>query len=147
MKTSKVKEIKKVSEYNGQNGLTYYHNLIMDNGDKLNIGKKAKLNTGDELTYELTGGSDDQQEYKKAKSVKPQFNQSGYTHKYEPKDTNVITMLSCISSACNAVSGSSKCSDKGFILDMAESFYSAAMSKSKNEPVNNEDKSNDDLPF
>lgn len=136
MKTSKVKEIKKVSEYNGQNGLTYYHNLIMENGDKLNIGKKSKLNTGDELTYELTGGSDDQQEYKKAKSVKPQFTPGG---NYQPKDTNVITMLSCISSACNAVAGSQKGQDKAFILDMAESFYKAAMGKSNTvdeKPVN-----------
>jgi hypothetical protein len=129
----------------------------MDNGDKINIGKKKKLETGTELTYELTGGADDQQEYKKAKSVQPQPMSGGVGsgYKYEPKDTGVITMLSCISSACSAVQGSSKGADKAFIMDMAESFYKAAMAKSSiNKPVqeskpNNNNSINDDndLPF
>jgi hypothetical protein len=161
MKTSKVKSITKVSEYNGQNGLTYYHHLIMDNGDKINIGKKAKLNGGEELTYELTGGADDQFEYKKAKSVQPQRPAFTGGGKYEAKDTGVITMLSCISSACTAVAQSSKGGDKAFILDMAESFFKAAMSKStktetESKPVNiigkesklpNDVYDNTDLPF
>lgn len=132
MKTSKVKTIISTKDWSGPNGTNIYHCLIMENGDKINIGKKKKLEVGTELTYELTGGADDQQEYKKAKSVQPQpmSGGAGSGYKYEPKDTGVITMLSCISSACSAVQGSSKGADKAFIMDMAKSFFDLAMSKS-----------------
>ena len=70
MTTSKVKTIKSCDgdgvKWNG----TYFHNLEMDNGDKINIGKKKEVQVGWELTYEIieTG----QQEYQKAKAVKPE---------------------------------------------------------------------------
>jgi hypothetical protein len=154
METSKVKTITSTKEWTGQNGTTIYHCLIMENGDKINIGKKKKLEAGMELTYELTGGADDQQEYKKAKSVTPAPTFGGGS-KYEPKDTGVITMLSCISSACSAVQGSSKGGDKAFIIDMAESFFKVAMAKSTaNKPVQEQTpinsgsiSSDNDLPF
>lgn len=160
MKTSKVKTITSTKEWSGPNGTTIYNQCIMENGDKINIGKKKALTAGEELTYELTGGADDQFEYKKAKSVQlndvfnrtPKINTS-----FRPKDEGVITMLSCISSACTAVAQSSKGGDKAFILDMAESFFKAAMSKSSAEKpvqesklqasVSINDTSNDDLPF
>ena len=43
MKTSKVKAIQSVKPYNGQHGVTYYHNIELENGDKINIGKKKEL--------------------------------------------------------------------------------------------------------
>ena len=76
MKTSKVKTITSVKPYNGQNGTVHYHNLIMENGDKINIGKKKEVQVGWELNYEIVGDQKEdgtyQQEYPKAKSVQPQ---------------------------------------------------------------------------
>lgn len=99
MKTSKIKTVHSAKEYAGKNGVTIYHNLTMENGDEINIGKKKTCVVGDELTYELTGDDDGQQRFKKAKSVQPENNfKAGY--KSEPKDQGIITYLSCLSSAC-----------------------------------------------
>ena len=76
METSKVKEIKEVKEWGEGDRKTYYHNLVMDNGSKINIGKKKQLSIGDELTYEITG--DNQQEFRKAKSAQKEFSKGGY---------------------------------------------------------------------
>lgn len=72
MKTSKIA---KVVEINGDGVKwrgVYYHSLEMENGDKINIGKKSQQNVGDELTYEIL---DTNQEYNKAKAVNPDFQQ------------------------------------------------------------------------
>jgi len=70
MTTSKVKRVNDVKPYTNDYGTTLYHQLEMDNGDKINIGKKKEVQVGWELTYEIieTG----QQEYQKAKAVKPE---------------------------------------------------------------------------
>jgi len=71
IKTSKIKSISgSPTPFTNSYGTTYYHNLEMENGDKINIGKKSQCQIGWELTYELTGEDDGQQEFKKAKSVK-----------------------------------------------------------------------------
>lgn len=67
-------------------------------------------------------------EYFKIYKPKPEFNGNGGT-KYQQKDSEVITMLSCISSACTAVAQSSDFSNTKVILLMAEDFYKAAMAK------------------
>jgi hypothetical protein len=74
MKTSKVKAITECKEYTNDYGTTYYHNIEMENGDKLNIGKKKKLSIGTELTYEFVGDLG-QHEYTKAKTVNPEYEQ------------------------------------------------------------------------
>ena len=68
IKTSKVKAIKEMKPFTNSYGTTIYHMLEMENGDKINIGKKSELKIGSEITYEIieTG----QQEYNKAKSAK-----------------------------------------------------------------------------
>ncbi|HBC05172.1 MAG TPA: hypothetical protein DC015_13500 [Aequorivita sp.] len=71
MKTSKVKNVQDVKEWNSKNGAVYYHNVELENGDKINIGKKKKLQIGDEITYEIIGDLG-QHEYTKAKSVQPE---------------------------------------------------------------------------
>ena len=71
MTTSKVTKVVNSKPYNGQNGTVYYHLLQMDNGDKINIGKKKELSVGDEITYEITETG--QQEYNKAKSAQKEF--------------------------------------------------------------------------
>jgi len=71
MKTSKIKHIQDiVGDGVKWNGI-YYHNLEMENGDKINIGKAKKQEIGWELNYEETG--DGQHEYNKAKAVNPEF--------------------------------------------------------------------------
>ena len=70
---SKVASVENV-QGDGQrwNG-TYYHHLVMENGDKIDIGKKKVLDVGDELDYEVV--EVDQHEYSKAKAYNPDFNQ------------------------------------------------------------------------
>jgi hypothetical protein len=74
-KTSTIKEVNGVKEWNGGNGKVYYHDLTMENGDKINMGVKSALKVGDELTYYFT---DDvgQQEFTKAKKPKIEFQQN-----------------------------------------------------------------------
>ncbi len=72
MKTSKIKNVQDiVGDGVKWNGI-YYHNLEMENGDKINIGKTKWQEIGWELNYEETG--DGQHEYNKAKAVNPEFN-------------------------------------------------------------------------
>jgi len=54
MQKSKVATIIGCKPWNGNNGTVYYHDIIMDNGDKINIGKKKELAIGEELEYEIT---------------------------------------------------------------------------------------------
>lgn len=63
---SKIKRIESTKPYTNDYGTTIYHNLEMENGDKINIGKKKHQEMGWELTYEIV---DSGQEYNKAKSV------------------------------------------------------------------------------
>jgi len=85
MTTSKIKEINHIKPWNGDKGTIYYHNLVMENGDKINIGKAKEQQIGWELTYEITG--DTQQEFRKAKAVQPEggFDQQKGT--YQKKST------------------------------------------------------------
>ena len=75
MKTSNVKKVVSVKDWNSPNGLIKYHLLELDNGDKINIGKKKELTVGEEITYEIIGDIG-QHEYTKAKSVKKEFKPS-----------------------------------------------------------------------
>ena len=84
MKTSKIKEVVSVSEPYGQYKVLY-HKLIMENGDKLDIGKTKKQEVGYELTYEFTGDLG-QHEFTKAKSVNPM--QEQYNKSYQNKNVN-----------------------------------------------------------
>lgn len=56
-KKSKIKSCRFVSEWAGQNGIVYYHEIELDNGDKGQIGAKdkspEKLSPGQELTYTI----------------------------------------------------------------------------------------------
>ena len=58
MKTATITEVNSIKEYQGKNGLTLYHNLTMNNGDKINIGKKVKQLVGGSLHYEITDSLD-----------------------------------------------------------------------------------------
>lgn len=85
MKTSKIKTVVSIKPHQTQKyGTTFYHNLEMENGDKINIGKKKEQQVGWELTYEIT--EQGQQEYNKAKAVAPEsFNKS---NNYTPSNSS-----------------------------------------------------------
>jgi len=87
MATSKISEVNEVKEWGEGERKTFYHNLVMDNGDKINIGKKKQQQVGWELTYEITGDPN-QQEYTKAKSVNPDYvgGQENTNHPTPQKD-------------------------------------------------------------
>ena len=70
IKTSKIKVVKSIKPYNGTNGTVYYHLLDMENGDKINIGKKKELQVSEEICYQMIEVG--QQEYNKSKSAQPE---------------------------------------------------------------------------
>ena len=85
MKTSKIKTVVSIKPHQTEKyGTTFYHNLEMENGDKINIGKKKEQKIGWELTYEIT--EQGQQEYNKARAVAPEsFNKS---NNYTPSNSS-----------------------------------------------------------
>ena len=85
MKTSKIKTVVSIKPHQTQKyGTTFYHNLEMENGDKINIGKKKEQQVGWELTYEIT--EQGQHEYNKARAVAPEsFNKS---NNYTPSNSS-----------------------------------------------------------
>ena len=97
VKTSKIKEIIKATEPTGKFG-NIYHHLIMDNGDKIDIGKKSKQEVGTELTYYIT---DEQFEFNKAKTYST-FNQAPTPSQNSVKyaSRNEATELSIIRQTC-----------------------------------------------
>jgi hypothetical protein len=54
-KTAVIEDVIDVREWTGDRGTVYYHDILMDNGDRGSIGKKTKgaLKVGDSLTYVL----------------------------------------------------------------------------------------------
>jgi len=68
---SKIKNIQEIKPWGEGDRKTFYHNLEMENGDKINIGKKKELTVGQELEYEIVGEG---QEYNKAKAIQKPFN-------------------------------------------------------------------------
>tara|TARA_R100001463_G_scaffold72056_2_gene125937 strand:- start:2065 stop:2562 length:498 start_codon:yes stop_codon:yes gene_type:complete len=102
IKTAKIKNVKDVSEPYGK-FKTLYHNIEMDNGDKINIGKVKEQQVGWELTYKIVGDLG-QQEYTKAKSVQPEggFTPSKAGSGNFNKDTDrKITELACLKAAAS----------------------------------------------
>ena len=67
MKTSKIKNVVNSKEWSNNGKTIIYHNLEMENGDKINIGKVKLQQVGWELTYEII--EQGQQEFNKSKAV------------------------------------------------------------------------------
>ena len=84
MKTSNIKEVVEITGdgimYNG----TYYHNLVMENEDRINIGKKRVYKEGESLDYEIT--EQGQHEFNKAKTPQKDFKAPAS----QPKDDTYI---------------------------------------------------------
>lgn len=67
--TSKIKEVVRTKDYTGAHGTIIYHDLVMENGDKIQIGKKKLQQVGWELSYQIV---DEGHEFNKANAIKPE---------------------------------------------------------------------------
>ena len=147
MITSKIKEVVSVSEPYGKFKVLY-HKLIMDNEDKIDIGKQKEQQVGWELTYEIV--EEGQQEFDKAKAVSPdKFKSNGQTsYKKDDNVQELIVRQSSLRSSVESHKGSHKVSDEE-ILKSAERFSNWVMGKEvKEKEVKIETKiGKDDLPF
>ena len=101
MVKSKVEKIVGIKPWTGANGTVYYHSLLMDNGDKISLGKKKELAIGEELTYEIleTG----QQEYNKAKAINPEFQQGAQSGGKKDDYVKGIEVGHAINNAVNLI--------------------------------------------
>lgn len=130
--TAKIKEVVRTKDYTGNHGTTIYHDLIMDNGDKINIGKKTLQKVGWKLSYEIV---DEQSgEFMKSKSIKPE-EVTGNTQVNTPSNSglnvqNLIVAQSCISSACVLHQQSMEGTAEN-VLQTAQKFYDWAINKVK----------------
>jgi hypothetical protein len=130
MKTAKITKVVSKKDFTNSYGTTIYHQLQMDNGDKIEIGKKKELKEGWELTYEIT---DDAFEYHKAKSVQPmqQANNTPNTPQSNPSGLNVQNLIVAQSSLASAVQlyQGSGLPDTKEILEAADTFYKWVLTK------------------
>jgi hypothetical protein len=132
MKTSKIKEVVSMKPHENSFGITLYHSLLMENGDKINIGKKKEQLVGWELTYEIV--EEGQQEYNKAKAV--QKEQQAYTQNKPTTTTRTVDVQDLIvkqSSLKAAVEFCNKECTVEHIIANAEVFYDWVMTGKKPE--------------
>ena len=139
MKTSKIKTVVRVSEPYGKFN-TLYHNLEMENGDKINIGKAKTQLVGWELTYKIVGDLG-QQEYTKAQSVQKEQNFTKSFNTQSTKPDNVQDLIVKQSSLKAAVEFCDKDCTVEHIIANAEVFYDWVMTGKKPEA------SKDGMPF
>jgi len=158
MKTSKIKTVVSIKPHQTEKyGTTFYHNLEMENGDKINIGKKKEQKVGWELTYEIT--EQGQHEYNKARAVAPEsFNKSNnYTPSNSSNDDRqlLIVRQSSITRAIEFMQlNNTKCTEDE-LLNQAETFVQWVMGNDVQKKVDKVAKSfndkfedeSDDLPF
>ena len=104
MITSKIKEVVRVSEPYGKFN-TLYHNLVMENGDKINIGKAKTQLVGWDLTYTIE--EEGQQEFNKAKAVQKEQN---FTKSFNTQSTKPDSVQDSIERQCCIKSAVELCS-------------------------------------
>lgn len=58
-RTATVRSVERIKPFTNSFGTTYYHDIVLDNGDQGSIGKKAEngIKVGDTLTYTIEPGS------------------------------------------------------------------------------------------
>ena len=120
-KTSKIKKVVKCNEYDGKFGKTFYHHLEMENGDKIDIGKKKEQQLGWELTYDIVEFGE--QEFNKARAVAPEgFNNFGSKKPTNNKKDDIQLMIVKQSSLKCAVELNGQGGDRSKIIDDAQYF-------------------------
>ena len=140
MKTSKIKTVVNSKEWSNNGKTIIYHNLEMENGDKINIGKVKLQQVGWELTYQIT--EQGQQEFNKAKAV--QKEQQAYTQNKPTTTTKTVDVQDLIvkqSSLKASVEFCNKECTVEHIIANAEVFYDWVMTGKKPEA------SKDNMPF
>lgn len=128
IKTSKIKTVVSSKPFTNNYGTTIYHNLEMENGDKISIGKKTEQKVGWELTYSIV---DEGQEYNKAKSEKKEEQVNTVNGGQAPKNDWVQRLIVAQNSVTNAVNYHSihnPVDDKD-ILVTAQKFFDWVISK------------------
>ena len=147
MKTSKIKEVKRVSEPYGKFN-TLYHHLVMENGDKIDIGKNKKQEVGMELTYEITGDIG-QHQFTKAKSVNPNWQNNNNNFKDNSNRQESIIRQSTLKCAVEYLKGAEASLEE--VFDAAEQMIAwvnkKEINKSAAEILDDIQKDIDDLPF
>lgn len=113
--TSKIKTINQVSEPWGDRKILY-HQLEMENGNKINIGKMKVQEVGQELTYEII---DEGHEYNRAKSVQKDGGgfKGGYT------DTDKMRMAKSVAIKSAAIFFQQRQGDNKEIKEFADFCY------------------------
>ena len=143
MKTSKIKEVKRVSEPYGKFN-TLYHHLVMENGDKIDIGKNKKQEVGMELTYEITGDVG-QHPFTKAKSVNPNWQNNNNNFKDNSNRQESIIRQSTLKCAVEYLKGAEASLEE--VFDAAEQMIAWVNKKEINKSEIKNTDNNDDLPF
>ena len=119
MKTSKIKEVKNVSDPWGERKILY-HKLEMENGDKIDIGKIKKQEIGWELTYEII--EEGQHEFNKAKAVAPDNFRANTSSSFKSNDDRQISIIrqSSLKSAVEYLKGAEASLEE--VYEVAEKF-------------------------
>ena len=144
MKTSKIKSVVNTKEWSNNGKTIIYHNLEMDNGDKINIGKVKVQQVGWELTYLIL--EEGQQEFNKAKAVQKEqqaYTQSKPTTNTTTKNVDVQDLIVKQSSLKAAVEFCNKDCTIEHVIDNAEVFYNWVMTGEKPTAKS----STNDMPF
>jgi hypothetical protein len=148
MTTSKIKEVVNTNEWKSPTGkLIIYHSLLMDNGDKINLGKMKMQEVGWELTYEII--EEGQQEFNKAKAVQKEnvsFNsRSASPASNDERQTSIIRQSS-LKSAVEYLKGAEASLEE--VYEVAEKFIDWVNKKPKLGAKEEMDKIwNDKEPF
>lgn len=127
--TSKIKEVVRTKDYTNTHGTIIYHDLIMENGDKIQIGKKALQKVGYELSYEIT---DEGHEYNKAKAIKPEEVSGGQVQNYQPSKSGLdvqraIIAQNALTNAVNYHSSTMVGGDTDSVIRTMEKFFNAVI--------------------
>jgi hypothetical protein len=154
MKTSKIKNVVNTKEWSNNGKTIIYHNLEMENGDKINIGKVKVQQEGWELTYEIT--EQGQQEFNKSKAVQKEqsnFSSGGGFQKSPDVQKSIVRQSSLKASVelCSAFVKVGNSVNSADVLRIADTFVEWVHS-GQTETVAKAEKivakaDNTDLPF
>lgn len=126
--TSKIKEVVRTKDYTGAHGTIIYHDLVMENGDKIQLGKKTSQKVGYELYYEII---DEGHEYNKAKAIKPEEVNGGQATSQPSKSgldvQRAIIAQNALTNSVNYHSSTMVGGDTDAIIKTMEKFFNAVI--------------------
>lgn len=126
--TSKIKEVVRTKDYTGTHGTIIYHDLLMENGDKIQLGKKTLQKVGYELYYEII---DEGHEYNKAKAIKPEEVSGGQATSQPSKSgldvQRAIIAQNALTNSVNYHSSTMVDGDTDAIIKTMEKFFNAVI--------------------